>query len=179
MRLFTAVDPPDSVREQCAALQAPNKLDARWTSPEQFHVTIRFIGDADEEQAGAYKEALARMDAPSVMCRPYGLDVLPSRRNPRVLIVGLKRTDTLMALYKTVSNALEEEGLAPEDRTYRPHITLARMDDASPETVHGFLNFHTAPSVDSFRVDTLSLYESILTKQGAVHEQRAAVSLGR
>lgn len=178
MRLFTAIDPPDDVRDQFAAFQAPDDLDARWTCPEQFHVTIRFIGDANAQQAAAYEQALARLDAPSVKCRPDGLDVLPSRRNPRVLVVGLERSATLTRLYDSVTDALEDEGLAPEDRTYHPHVTLARLNDMPAETVHAFLARQDDESLAPFHVDTLVLYESTLTQDGAVHERRAAFSLG-
>lgn len=177
MRLFTALDPPEAVRNQMAALQAPDALDARWTDPEQFHVTVRFIGDASPDQAARYEDALAGMEAPAVEARPYGLDVLPSRRNPSVLIIGLERSDDLMALYEAVSEALEGEGLAPEDRSYRPHVTLARLTDVPAETVHEFLDTHEADGLGSFHVDTLTLYESTLTPDGAVHEPRANFSL--
>lgn len=179
MRLFTALDPPEPVRDQLAALQAPGDLDARWTDPEQFHVTVRFIGDADPDQAARYEEALAGVEAPTVECRPYGLDVLPSRRNPSVLIVGLERSDDVMALYDAVSEALEGEGLDPEGRTYRPHATLARLDDEPPEVVHDFLDTHDADGLDPFHIDTLTLYESTLTQEGAVHDPRANYPLGR
>ncbi|PSQ85486.1 MAG: RNA 2',3'-cyclic phosphodiesterase [Bacteroidetes bacterium QH_2_63_10] len=178
MRLFTAIDPPDDVRDHLSTLQMPATLDARWTDPTQFHVTIRFIGDASPDQAVRYEEALFDADMPVVNCRPYGLDVLPSRRNPRVLAVGLERSDTLMTLYRAVSTALESKGVSPEDRSYRPHVTLARLTDTPAEAVHAFLDRHDIDSIDSFRVDTLSLYESTLTQEGAVHERRAAIPLG-
>jgi 2'-5' RNA ligase len=179
MRLFTALDPPEPVRHQLAALQAPGDLDARWTDPEQFHVTVRFIGDAAPDEAARFDEALADVEATIVECRPYGLDVLPSRRNPSVLIVGLERSDDLMTLYEAVSEALEGEGLNPEDRTYRPHVTLARLNSVPAETVHDFLDTHDADALDPFHVDTLILYESTLSQEGAVHNPRANYPLGR
>jgi 2'-5' RNA ligase len=178
MRLFTALDLPEEVRDRYARLQAPGDLDARWTDPDQFHVTLRFIGDADADQAARYEHALAQIDAPAVECVPYGLDALPSRRRPRVLIVGLERTDDLMTVHQSVSEALEGEGLEPEDRTYRPHVTLARLDDAPASAVHDFLDTHDDPALTSFRVDTVHLYESTLTPNGAVHDRRASFSLG-
>jgi len=177
MRLFTALDLPEEVREQFAPLQAPNKLDARWTDPDQFHVTLRFIGDTDANQAARYENALAQIEAPAAECVPYGLDVFPSRRAPSVLIVGLERTDSLMSVYRSVNEALESEGLEPEDRTYRPHVTLARLDDTPATAVHEFLDAHDNLSLDSFPVDTVHLYESTLTPDGAVHERRASFPL--
>jgi len=178
MRLFTAIDLPEDVRERYADLQAPDDLDARWTDPDQFHVTLRFIGDADSTQAASYEDALAKIDAPTVECIPYGLNVLPSRRDPSVLIVGVERTDDLMTVYRTVSDALKEEGLDPEDRTYRPHVTLARLDEVSAHSVHEFLDDHGDLSLPSFPVDAVHLYESTLARDGAIHDRRASVPLG-
>lgn len=177
MRLFTALNLPDDVRSTIAALRAPDQLDARWTDPDQYHITLRFIGEVDADTAARYQAALASIDAPEAECTPYGLDVLPSRRNPSVLIVGLERTESLLSTYRAVSNALESEGLDPEERTYRPHVTLARLDDLSPETVHTFLDAHDASNLPSFHTEYAHLYESTLTPDGAVHERRASFEL--
>jgi 2'-5' RNA ligase len=183
MRLFTALDPPSPVRTQCAALQDALQgglsLPARWTHPEQFHVTIRFLGETDPDRAHRYKMALSRVDIPAARCVPYGLDVLPSRRTPRVVILGLERTASLRTLYQAVSDALEAEGLSSEDRTYRPHLTLARLDDPDPERVHKALRAIQDAAVDTFQADTLILYESTRTPDGAVHNRRASVGLRR
>jgi 2'-5' RNA ligase len=179
MRLFTALDIPDSLREQIARLRTPNALDARWTPPEQYHITLRFIGEVDADTAARYDDALSDITVPPAECTPYGLDVLPSRRNPSVLIVGLDRADALLSVYQAVSDALEAVGLDPETRTYRPHVTLARLDDCAPETVHRYLQEHDAGPLPSFTAPQFHLYESTLTPDGAVHERRASYPLER
>jgi len=178
MRLFTALDLPDALRERIASHRAPKRLDARWTSPEQYHVTLRFIGDVDADTAARYENALADVTPPVAECRPYGLDVLPSRRSPRVLVVGLERTDALRSVYEAVSDALGTEGLAPEDRAYRPHVTLARLDDANPRVVHRFLDAQDTGAWPPVRVRQFHLYESTRTPDGAVYERRATYALG-
>jgi len=177
MRLFTAVDLPDAARQACEALQEDLDLSARWTDPEQFHVTLRFIGDTEPPTAARYENVLNGIDADPARCTPYGLDALPSRRTPRVLVVGLERTKSLIALYDAVSKALEAEGLDPETRTYRPHVTLARLDDASGERVHDLLHPYADAPFDPFTADTYHLYESTLTSDGAVHERRTSFAL--
>jgi 2'-5' RNA ligase len=177
MRLFTALDPPDALRTTAAQLRAPGALDARWSSPDQYHVTLRFLGEVESDRAARYNTALERVDAAPPECRPYGLDVLPSRRHPSVLILGLERTDSLLALYESVSTALAAEGLDPEERQYRPHLTLARLNDVPAETVHRFLNRRDAGALPPFRPDRFHLYESTLTPDGAVHDRRASYSL--
>jgi 2'-5' RNA ligase len=177
MRLFTALNIPDALRADLSGLQDADALDARWTDPEQFHITLRFIGEVPEEQAVRYEQALADVTAPPVQCVPYGLDVLPSRRSPRVVMLGLDRTDSMMTLYAAVSDALESEGLDPEDRTYRPHVTIGRLDDADPEAVHTFLRRHEDRSFSSFEADRFTLYESTLTSEGATHDPQATYPL--
>lgn len=177
MRLFTALDLPSAIRERYADLQAPEALDARWPSPHQFHVTVRFIGDATPDQAERYESALLTLDAPSVECIPYGLDVLPSRHNPSVLIVGLERTPPLMSVYQAVSTALENEGLDSDPRSYQPHVTLARLNNCPASIVHAFLKERADVPLPSFSVNALHLYESTLMSDGAIHERRASVRL--
>jgi len=177
MRLFTAIDPPDDARDLLSALQQATSLAARWTDPEQFHVTLRFLGDVPSDQAERINDALGRIQALPVTCRPYGLDLLPSRHNPRVLIVGLKRSDALLDLYRKVSDAIEAHGLEPDDRPFRPHITLARLDDVSPEDVHAVVTATDTSSLEPFTVNAFHLYESTLTSEGAVHDRRASFSL--
>ena len=177
MRLFTALDLPEALREQCAALRDPGDLDARWSSPRQYHVTLRFIGDVEAARFPQFRDALADLSVPPVSCKPYGLDVLPSRRTPRVLMVGFQRTDSLLILYTAVSEALEALGVDPEDRTYRPHVTLARLNDTAPDTVQAFLRAHDDRTFSDFTAGAFHLYESTLTPDGAVHERRARLPL--
>lgn len=177
MRLFTAIDVPEAVVSQLAALREDEALDARWTPPDQYHVTLRFIGETTDTQADRYEEALSQIEWRPVHGRSYGLDVLPSRQNPSVLMVGLERTDSLLGLYEAVSDALETEGLEPENRTYRPHITIARLGDVEPESVHRFLRSHDDVSVEPFTAESFHLYESTLTQKGAIHERRASFPL--
>ncbi len=172
MRLFTAIDVPDSLREALSACQDTDALPVRWTDPEQFHVTLRFIGHVNKEQAVRYEAVLADVDAGPVQCDPYGLDVLPSRQSPRVLMLGLERTDSMMALYDAVSDKLEAEGLNSEDRAYRPHVTIGRLEDPDADAVHGFLRAQEN-SFQTFEADRFILYESTLTPDGAVHEPQA------
>jgi 2'-5' RNA ligase len=177
MRLFTALDLPDALRERCATLRDPDALDARWSSPSQYHLTLRFIGDVEAARFPRFRDALADVDVPQVSCEPYGVDVLPSRRAPRVLMVGLQRTDSLLALHAAISEALEPLGVEPEDRTYRPHVTLARLNDAPPETVQAFLRAHDDVAFSAFTAGAFHLYESTLTPDGAVHDRRASLPL--
>jgi len=173
MRLFTAIDIPDTLRDTLTELQDTDVLAARWSDPDQFHVTLRFIGDVSQAQAIRYEEALADVYADPVRCEPYGLDLLPSRQSPRVLMLGLERTDSMMELYEAVSDALEVGGLGPEDRKYRPHVTIGRLEDVKPNEVHEFLRVHEETTFPAFEAERFVLYESTLRPDGAIHEPEA------
>ena len=177
MRLFTALDPPDALRDALVLLQSADALPVRWTGREQFHVTLRFIGEVDASQARRFDAALRSLEGPAPRCVPYGLDALPSRRSPRVLAVGLKRTDALVALHKAVSSALETEGLPPEDSDYRPRITLGRLDAPPPDAVHAYLRDHVRLSLPAFRGERVVLYKSTPTPDGALHAPQATYPL--
>lgn len=191
MRLFVAFDPPPALRDTLASFcdaaasdvpppadddaddDAPGGFVARWSPPEQYHVTLRFIGEVDA--ADRYADALAAADAPAFTARPYGLDLLPARRRPRVLMVGLDLTDGLKAAYRSIRDALDDAGLDAEDRDFRPHLTLARLRDADPVAVHHFLRRQEealdASELEPFEVDAFHLYSSTRTPDGAVHER--------
>jgi 2'-5' RNA ligase len=177
MRLFTAIDIPDTLRTELSTLQDNVALAARWSDPDQFHITLRFIGDVSKAQAVQYEEALADVHAGPVRCAPYGLDVLPSRRSPRVLMIGLERTESLLELYEAVSDILNAEGLDPEDRKFRPHVTIGRLDDVKPNDVHNFLQAHEERSFQAFEAEQFALYESTLRPDGAVHKPHALYPL--
>ena len=174
-RLFTALDLPSSTVDVLHAFQQQHDLgvSTRWTPPDNLHITLRFIGEVDDEQAEAVETSLgeARHRAPFDVA-PIGLGVLPSRRNPRVLTVRIDPTEPLRALYRALQDVLVAANVEREERTFRPHVTLARLKDASPERLYETLRDLPGPSLDPFSVDRFYLYESTLTPDGAVHTVR-------
>lgn len=175
-RLFTALDVPASAHEQIRSLTT-DAFEARWTPPEKYHVTLRFIGEVTEERAETIADALREVRAAPVTLRPRGLTAFPSRRKPRVLVVSLEKTPALSSLYQAVEEALEAVGVSPEDRDYHPHLTIARLKQAHPENVHAYLRAQESLEIDPLPVEQFHLYESILRPKGALHKKRLSVDL--
>lgn len=172
MRLFAAFDVPPDLRDAYARVRkeaSEPPFEARWSPPDQYHCTLRFIGEVDADRASEYRTALQEVTAPSFEVRPYGLDVLPGRSRPRVLIAGLRLTDPLKHLQRAVSERLESRGLDPADRSYKPHVTLARLQQADPKAIHAFLQSRDL-SFPSFPVTEFHLYESTTSADGARHD---------
>jgi 2'-5' RNA ligase len=180
-RLFTALDIPPAVHDDLMALrdavEAEGGLDGvRWVPSANLHVTLRFIGEADREQAFAYAEALEGVDARAFQAQAEGLAVFPSRRRPRVIVARVGPAEAITAVYEAVDAALQAAGLAPEDRAFSPHVTLARLKDADADAVGQVLDAHDVRT-DPFFVDHVTLYESTRTPQGAAYLRRAALPL--
>ncbi len=92
-------------------------------------------------------------------------------------MISFDSSDSLQTLYHDVDDALASVGIDRETRSYRPHLTIARLQDADPRAVRSFLQSTPVPQLDAFQVDRFTLYESILKPDGAVHEPRATYPL--
>src|SRR6185437_768121 len=133
MRLFTAFNFPQHVRArwiaETAALRAVAE-SARWVGPEQMHLTVTFMGEQPEtvvEPLTVALDEIARGYAPQAL-EIGGVGAFPSWRRARVLWLGVKPTPSLMALAAEVGQAGTRLGGTTEERPFRPHITLARLD---------------------------------------------------
>jgi 2'-5' RNA ligase len=128
MRLFVAVSPPpdalDELRSATAAVRAAHP-QLRWTRPDQWHLTLAFLGDVDDEARADLSGRLGRTAArhPPMRLALNGA----GRFGDRVLWTRV--TGDLVALRglaASVRAASVRAGIDVEDRPYRPHLTLAR-----------------------------------------------------
>lgn len=124
MRLFVAVFPPDEVMDAIAALPRPELAGLRWTTPDQWHVTLRFLGQVDEDALGPLATALAGV-ADSASEAPVRAELGPAtdRFGRRILQIPAHGLDELAAA--TVA-ATAGVGEPPDDRPFAGHLTLAR-----------------------------------------------------
>ncbi|HMK13192.1 MAG TPA: RNA 2',3'-cyclic phosphodiesterase, partial [Acidimicrobiales bacterium] len=118
-RLFVAVWPADDVLEVIAALPRPSLPGVRWTSRDQWHVTLRFLGDAGvDEVTGALGRVRAAPTEAALGPRTH-------RLGRGVLCVPITGLDDLAA---AVIDATATTGEPPDHRTFRGHLTLARVE---------------------------------------------------
>ncbi len=172
MRLFIAIDLPSQIKAELALISF-GLPQARWVSPEQLHLTLRFIGKVDGVLFGDIKSGLK-----SVISSPFpltlnGLGCFPPRRDPQVLWVGIESSDELLKLRKKVESCLSKLGIAPEQRKFSPHITLARTRKTPLTRISTFLSDHALFRLPKFTVSNFHLYSSILTLKEALHRHEA------
>jgi len=132
MRLFTAIDLPESVVEPLAGLIARLRplAELAWTRAENLHVTTKFIGEWPEERLEELKRALESVGSPgAIEGEIRGIGWFPNARNPRVLWAGVHAGAALASLAHGTDAAVHAIGAAKEEREYTPHLTLARIRD--------------------------------------------------
>ena len=112
---------------------------ARWVDAENYHITLRFIGDIDERMAGEVAEVLGEIRRPPF---PVTLEELSwfGADKPRAIVARIKPTAPLVELQADHERRLRRIGLEPEPRKYTPHVTLARLRSASTLAVADYLS---------------------------------------
>ncbi len=168
MRLFVAIDLPVGIKEQLAVMSC-GLPGARWVRSEQLHLTLRFIGEVDSVLFHAIREALSLVGATPFSMQLDGVGYFPPRKKPRVVWAGIRENPDLVRLRNRIESALVRTGLAPEQRKFSPHITLARLNRTPSSRVGRYLEDHALFRSPEFRVDRFLLYSSVLGRNGASH----------
>ena len=136
MRLFVALQIPDSIRNRYAALiDDLRRLDAsepkrpKWVRPENLHVTLKFIGHTDPAKLDSIRAALAKVRSlHEVRLNFHKIGFFPNLKRPRVIFAGMDTSENLAALAHGVDEQTATLGFPAEERAFTPHLTLARLD---------------------------------------------------
>ena len=168
LRLFVGIALPPEIKLRLSPLCA-GVPGARWVDPENYHVTLRFIGEVDEGTAGDIDEALAQLRARRFELALAGI----GQFGERMLWAGVEKSPALLHLHDKVESALVRLGLPPEGRRYAPHVTLARLKGTTEERLQAYLQEHALFRAAPFTVSRFSLVASYLTRSGAIYEDQA------
>lgn len=137
-RLFTGLEIPAEVG-LALSFKRGGLVGARWIDPENYHITLRFIGDVDNATANEVADSLDRLShSLSFQIRLDHLGAFGGH-NPRALYAGIEVNEALVRLQAAHERVLQRVGLEPEGRKFVPHVSLARLRGSSPEAVAGFL----------------------------------------
>jgi 2'-5' RNA ligase len=174
-RLFTALEIPSPIAFALSLLRG-GLPGARWVDPENYHITLRFIGDIDQMTADEITRALARVDRQSFDVALEGLDAFGGRK-PHSIAARVKASPALAELQAEHERIVQRIGLEPERRKFRPHVTLARIRSASETDAAAYLSvrgdFATAP----FPVGRFVLLSSRDSKGGGPYIMEEAYTL--
>jgi 2'-5' RNA ligase len=177
MRLFIAVELPEAVRGRLAALGG-GVPGARWTAMDNLHLTLRFMGEVAGPALEDLAAALDGLTGPSFELSLAGVGQYGAKRRARIIWAGVAASPPLMALQARIESAVVRAGFDPEQRKFRPHITLARLKGAAPERVGAFLADHGLYAEPPFPVDGFTLFSSHLAHTGAIYTPEIRYPLG-
>jgi 2'-5' RNA ligase len=188
MRLFIAALIPDTVRDALHTAReqlqraAPDRA-LRWVAPDNYHITLLFLGEQDEARLPAIVQAMeaARAGVPPFEIAIRGLGVFPNWNRPNVLWAGVSEGGQPLA---QVATALERALMpAPSGKPFHPHITLARLKtpcrdaDGLKRRLHDAVQRLAATDFGRYELRGISLMQSTLTPDGSVYTKLHAVAL--
>ena len=137
-RLFTGLEIPAEVGQTLSNLRG-GLPGARWIDPENYHVTLRFIGDIDGMSANEIASMLFRVNRKPFEVKLQGLMSFGGRK-PRAVVATIAPSKPLIELQAELERMMQRIGLDPEGRKFIPHVTLARLHDASDRDVADYLS---------------------------------------
>ncbi len=175
-RLFVAIRPPDRIRDLLLGAMG-GISDARWQTDEQLHLTLRFIGEVDRHMAVDVHAALGAVHQPPFEIAVNGLGTFDRRGQPDTVWAGIAPHEPIKALHNKIDQAMTRVGVAPDQRAFLPHITLARLKRWSGP-VRNLLEQSGGLTSPPFVVEAFALFESKLTPEGAVYSLVERYPLG-
>lgn len=189
LRLFLALSVPEEVKAQLRRVQLELretiKEGARWTPPDQFHLTLKFLGSIGQSQVEPLIAALSKSIAPfgPLVLTASGLGAFPRRGKPRVLWAGVSdAAQQLPWLQRAVESASAAFTAEPAMNDFSGHITLARLSEkfrGAANELKTVLAGAGQRAFGSWTVNHLALMQSELSSAGATHLLVAEIPLKR
>ena len=174
-RLFTALEIPEQVGQSLAMLRG-GLPGARWVEPENYHLTLRFIGDVDGVVAHDVASVLAGVSRSPFELRLDGLASFGGRK-PRAVVAAVGAAPALYELQSEHERLMQRIGLAPEGRKYTPHVTLARLRETPSRQVADYLAVRAPYRSVPFRASRFVLFSSRASVGGGPYVVEAAYAL--
>jgi 2'-5' RNA ligase len=157
-RLFTGLEVPKEIGQSLSMLRG-GLPGARWIDPENYHITLRFIGDIDDRLAHDIAQLLDGVKRRPFDVRFEELAAFGGRK-PRAVIAAVDPVSPLVELQAELERLMQRVGLEPEGRKYTPHVTLARLRDASSRDVADYLSTRGPLFGSSFRASRFVLFSA-------------------
>jgi RNA 2',3'-cyclic 3'-phosphodiesterase len=146
-RLFTALEVPHAAAMSLSLLRG-GLPGARWIDAENYHITLRFIGDVEGHVADEFANALDRVDRPSFNLELSGVGQFGGKK-PHSIWAGVTQRPGLVLLQAEIERICQRLRLPADPRKFTPHVTLARLRNSQIGDVAHYLssrgNFSTMP----------------------------------
>lgn len=161
-RYFLAIPIPDEVTKSLVGLQHGIE-DAQWARPEKLHITLRFLGQIDEETAKKLQDSLKSIEHKKFKISLSSTGMFLESFQPAFIWAGVDGDEFVKELKKKIDDNLKQYTLPPEnnaDLEYIPHVTLAKITDPHKAEVNQFLEVNKAYKSGEFLVESFVLIRS-------------------
>ncbi|MBN9080525.1 MAG: 2'-5' RNA ligase [Rhizobiales bacterium 62-17] len=175
-RLFTGLELPDNLSDELALLRG-GLPGAKWIEPEDYHLTLRFIGDIGDAMANEVYDALSSIRRSAFTVTLEGLMTFGSDK-PRAIVARARPTQELTELQQDHERAMRRLGLPAETRKFVPHVTIARLRNGSAVLAADWLGSR-ALLPKTFTVTNFVLFSSRASTGGGPYVSEASFQLER
>lgn len=182
-RTFIAIkiQPGKEISELLSTLKNELKTEAiKWVDPDNFHLTLRFLGETDSDQEKSivrFLEGLGAVRTPFQM-QVKGAGIFGGYKNPRVIFLQVAENEVLKILASEIENYSVSLGFQKSEHRYNPHLTLGRIKFIqSKRQLFTITEKYANKDLQLIEVDKLIFYESILKAEGPVYKPLSMVNL--
>ena len=176
-RLFVAIDIPDAIKSSLSDLCSFGLSGVKWVANDQFHLSLRFIGEVNTQTSEDIAAALFKIRATPFWLSLKSVGTFPQHKTPRVIWAGVPKNEKLNLLQKKVENQLNRFGIQKDHKKFSPHITLGRVKSQKSCRIGNFLEAYSLFTSQEFEVTQFHLYSSQLTPKGAVYRKEETYPL--
>jgi RNA 2',3'-cyclic 3'-phosphodiesterase len=175
LRLFTGLEIPHGIASDLDMMKG-GLFGARWIERDNYHLTLRFIGDVEEGVARDLAEGLDGVTVPNFVTRLKGLGAFGGAK-PHALYVGMEASPELRRLQAAHERVCQQVGLVRETRKFTPHVTLARLRRADPGDVQHYIAAHNLYESRPFKVERFVLFSARPSRGGGPYAVEAEYPL--
>ncbi len=178
IRLFAAIAAPPEIGEGLARRQQ-GLPRARWRPLDTLHITLRFFGEVSEPMASDLDAELSQVAGAPFDLVLDGVGTFGEGKDLRAVWAGVAESEPLRQLAGRCEAAARLAGLKPDQRAYKPHVTLAYLKRSDPVRVAAWVQGHNLLRSPPFRVDGFGLYSSWPTAEGSRYDLEREYPLTR
>jgi 2'-5' RNA ligase len=174
-RLFTGLEIPADIAFDLDLMRG-GIVGARWLDRENYHLTLRFIGDIENGLGREIVDELQGVEAAPFKLQLKGVDVLGGNK-PHTLYAGVAVNPELLRLQTMHERICQSLGLAPDKRKFSPHVTLARLQGTPLDNLHRFIAAHSLYRSREFEVARFVLFSSRPQRGGGPYAVEGSYAL--
>jgi RNA 2',3'-cyclic 3'-phosphodiesterase len=153
----------------------------KWTEVDNFHITLVFLGDTEEDKVKAVKNMLKAVCLGSgefnIVIK--GAGVFRNLNDPRIIWTGIEPSEKLYHLHEAIKSGLNDAGISTEERNFSPHLTIGRIKSIQDaNALKSLITVYNSLELQNQEVTEVILYESLLFHTGPVYKPLGRYTLG-